>query len=69
LYVPDYIAERVRQRAEALGVSVSRFLVDLVKREVAAGWPDGYFEQTVGGWVGDPLVRPAQPKLDEREAL
>ena len=69
LYVPDDVAERVKQRAEARGLSVSGFLGELVKRELGAGWPDGYFDQVVGGWDGEALERPEQGELEERDAL
>lgn len=67
LYLPEEIAEEVRKRAEARGLSVSRFLAELVKREVAGGWPEGYFERVVGSWEG--LERPAQGKADLRDSL
>ena len=33
------------------------------------GWSAGFFEQTCGSWVGEPLVREAQPEYQEREPL
>ncbi len=26
------------------------------------GWPAGFFEEVIGGWVGEPLERPDQGK-------
>lgn len=69
LYVSDEIAERVRQRAEANHMSVSKYLATLVKKETGSGWPDGYFERVVGGWKGEPLTRPPQGELEERHIL
>jgi hypothetical protein len=69
LYLAEDLAERVRARAKARGVSVSRYLGDVVRRELGGGWPDGYFQTVPGGWLGDPLERPPQGALEEREAL
>lgn len=41
-YVPDVIARQLQQHAAQLGQSVSAYLADLVKRDVNAGWPEGY---------------------------
>jgi len=67
LYVPKELANEVARRAQLRGMSVSRFLADLVRREVASGWPVGYFEQVAGGWVGEPLERPDQGSYELRE--
>jgi hypothetical protein len=67
-YVPKSLAERVAARAKARGVPVSRYLADLVRRDVELGWPDGYFERIAGGWNGAPLRRAPQGRLEDREA-
>jgi hypothetical protein len=69
LYVPDEIGDAIRRRAEAAGLSVSRYLADLVLREVGGGWPQGFFEEVIGGWQGAPLERPPQGELEERDPL
>lgn len=68
LHLPDAVAEEVRRRAEARGVSVSRYLAELVTREVLGSWPDGFFEKFVGKWEGE-LERPAQGEFESRERL
>lgn len=68
-YVPEPIARKVQERAEAAGVSTSRYLAELIRREVSNGWPDGYFLQVVGGWLGGELVRPEQPPMEARETF
>jgi hypothetical protein len=69
IYVPEKVAGVVRERARARGMSVSGYLAELVTREVASGWPDGYFDEVVGGWEGRPLRRPAQGRFESRERL
>ena len=68
-YVPDSIAKRLRARAQSLGLTVSRYLATVVLRDLAEGWPVGYFEEVAGGWQGKPLRRPAQGAYEEREEL
>jgi hypothetical protein len=67
-YVPKSLAERVAARAKARGVPVSRYLADLIRRDVELGWPDGFFERIAGGWKGAPLRRAPQGRLEDREA-
>jgi hypothetical protein len=31
-------------------MSVSRYLAELIRREVGAGWVEGFFEEVIGGW-------------------
>lgn len=69
LYVPDEVAGLVRQRARARKMTVSGHLAELVRREVAAGWPAGFFDEVVGGWAGKPLRRPRQRRFESRERL
>jgi hypothetical protein len=69
LYVPDSIAEQIRQRAENRGLSISKFLAELVQSEIETGWPDSFFTQIVGGWQGNPLERGEQGNPDSREAF
>ncbi|CAN5500187.1 hypothetical protein BH24DEI1_BH24DEI1_17510 [soil metagenome] len=66
-YVPDEVAERLRQRAKDKNTSLSKYLADVVQREVAPGWPEGYFESVIGKWQGEPLERPEPLPLEERE--
>jgi hypothetical protein len=68
-YVPEEVAEIIRRRARARHLSVSQYLAKLAEQDAAVGWPPGYFENVIGGWKGDPLVRPAQGEYEEREQL
>lgn len=67
LYLPEETASAVRRRARALGLSVSKYLAQLVRRELGSGWPEAFFEEVVGGWQGEPLERPDQGTLETRE--
>ena len=69
LYVPEVLAQKIRQRAQASNMTVSRYLSELVQREVGSGWPEGYFENVIGGWQGPPLKRPPQGEFEPRESL
>jgi hypothetical protein len=69
VHVSEELARDVRQRARTLGTSISRFLRDVVAREVDPHLPPGYFERVVGKWQGVPLQRPLQPAADERGPL
>lgn len=69
-YVPEDIAQEAQRRAAQAGVSLSRYLAELVKRDVAnsAGWPEGYFE-VFGSWEGEPLAREPQGDFEVRAKL
>lgn len=66
-YVPEDIAHQAQRRAEQAGLSLSRYLAELVKRDagVSASWPDGYFD-LFGKWEGEQLERPPQLALEKR---
>jgi hypothetical protein len=69
-YVPDSLAEQVQRRANQAGLSLSRYLTELIKRDVAAEttWSEAYFEN-LGTWEGTRLERPEQLPLEERLEL
>lgn len=66
-YVPKNLSARVAARAKARGLPVSRYLADLIRRDVDLGWPDGFFERVAGGWKGTALSRAPQGRLEDRE--
>ena len=68
-YVSEPTARKIHERAHAAGVSTSRYLAELIRRDIGGGWPEGYFEQVVGGWQGGELTRPEQPTLEQRDAF
>jgi hypothetical protein len=67
--VSDPIAEKLRRRAEAKGLTVSQFLENLICQELSEEWPPGFFEEVVGGWQGEPLERPSQGAYEHRERI
>ncbi len=69
LYVPDTTAELLRSRADQRGISLSGYLAEVVGREVGdEGWPEGFFEEVLGGWEGE-LERPPQGAYEKREGI
>ena len=69
LYLPEDLAEKVRQRAASRRQSVSAYLAELVRGQIADAWPEGYFENVVGGWVGEPLQRPGSLDVETRDEI
>ena len=69
-YVPEALARQAQRRAAQSGLSLSRYLAELLKRDagVNAGWPEGYFD-LFGAWEGAPLERPPQLPLEERQGF
>lgn len=50
-YVPEDVAEAVKRRAQARNQPVSRYLADIVRREVS-GWPEE-FAGSLGAWTDE----------------
>ena len=69
-YVPDDVAEQAQKKARESGLSLSRYLAELVKRDAGASgaWPEGYFE-LFGQWQGAPLSRAPQGGFEARAEL
>lgn len=68
-YLPEELADKIRKRAAQKRMSVSRYISEIVKQEIADTWPDGWFEDVFGGWKGSPLERAPQGDLESREDL
>lgn len=64
-YIPDQVAEKVKAKAEHAHLSVSKYLAELVKREVSEEWPEDYFD-LFGKWEGGSLERPKQGEYEKR---
>ena len=69
-YVPEDIAQQAQHRAEQAGLSLSRYLAELVKRDAAnaSGWPEGYFDLFVP-IEGAEIERAPQGEFEERLPL
>ena len=67
-YVTDEIAEKLKRRAEAARMPVSKYLALLIKRNVDSQWPEDYFS-CFGGWQGDELQRPDQGDYEDRDEI
>lgn len=50
-YVPKEIADEIKRRAELRGITLSRYVAELVQQEMGGGWPEGWFEEVDGGWT------------------
>jgi hypothetical protein len=66
LYVPQEVADEIGRRAEAQGLSTSKYLATLVEREIGEGWPEAWFDRVVGKWAG-PLEREQPQRVEDRE--
>ena len=69
-YVPKEIAQQAQRKASQSGLSLSRYLAELVKRDtgVSAAGPEAYFD-LFGKGEGAPLERPPQGEFEERLKL
>ena len=68
-YVPDKFATEIRKRAEQAHLPVSRYLVQLISREIGTEWPENYFSEICGGWNGEALKRDPEGTLENRLEL
>jgi hypothetical protein len=69
LYVPDTTAELLKRRAEERGLTLSKYLAEVVGKEAGnQEWPKGFFEDALGAWEGK-LQRPPQGVYEEREDI
>jgi hypothetical protein len=69
LYLRKDVADEVKRRARTKGMSVSKYLADLVQGQVTDQWPERFFTKVVGGWKGEPLKRPEQIEPELRDEL
>ena len=69
-YVPEDVAQQAQQRATQAGLTLSRYMAELIKRDTAvhAGWPEGYFDLFTP-IEGAELSRPPQGDYEDRLTL
>ena len=65
-YVPDDVAEQIKARAALAKQPVSRYVAELVKRDLSQGWPKDYFERIAGVTGDDPIVYEPSGLPEER---
>ena len=58
--------KEVKQDSILLDVEFIGLGEERISHKPGKGWPDGFFEEVVGGWVGD-LERPDQGNYEVRE--
>ena len=61
--------ESMEQVDRALSIALNLLRGARGDAEFGESWPDGYWEDVVGGWTGDPIPRPPQGELEERQAV
>ena len=44
LYLSKEIATKVKKKAAKLGISSSKYMANILKKELSSDWPEGYFE-------------------------
>ncbi len=68
-YLPDKEAESLRHRAQRAGMSVSRYLAELARKDLVSDWPEGYFERVFGGAEIAPITRGTQGEFETRRKI
>ncbi len=68
-YLPENEAEALRHRAVRAGMSVSRYLAELARKDLVSEWPEGYFERLFGDNDVAPLSRGEQGDFEARTRL
>ncbi len=68
-YLPDEDAESFRRRATRAGMSVSRYLAELARKDLVSEWPEDYFRQLFGRDEISPIERGPQGDFDARPPL
>ena len=63
--VDEATAQRLRERAESEGKTLSRYLAQLVKERTSEGWPAEYLEAVIGSCADAPIVEADELALDE----
>jgi hypothetical protein len=54
--IPEETANRLQRKAKQMNLSVSRYLAQLIEKDLKTGWPEGYFN-LFGSCKDAPLER------------
>lgn len=65
--VDEATAARLAHEAKKRGISLSRYLAEIIRRGLPTQWPDGYLHGVVGSCADDPIEEPASLPLDDIE--
>ena len=68
-YVPDDLAEQIKARAAQAKMPISRYVAELVKRDVGLGWPKDYFKRISRGTSATAIVHEPSGPPEERQPL
>lgn len=68
-YLRDEEAASLKRRAERAGMSVSRYLAELARKDLVAEWPEGYFRRLFGESEPAPLERARQSDFETRASI
>jgi hypothetical protein len=68
-YLPEYEAELLLRRARRAGMSVSRYLAELARKDLVCDWPEDYFERLFDRDDIEPTERGPQREFEDRGAL
>lgn len=68
IYIPDDLAVGLKERAKREGKSLSAYVAEIARREVAPdAWSDAFL-RLYGSWEGD-LEEPADPAPEPLDAF
>jgi len=65
-YLPDKEADSLKRRAERAGMSVSRYLAELARRDLVSDWPEDYFQKLFGQPNPAPIERAREGSFETR---
>ena len=68
-YLPESEAKNLKRRASQAGMSVSRYLAELARKDLVADWPPGYFDRVFSGDDNDAIERAPQGEFETRGPL
>ncbi len=60
--VDEATAKALAEQARLQGKSLSKYLADIVVREVPSSWPPGYLDSVLGSLHPRDLVEPGDPE-------
>lgn len=63
--VDERSAKRLAERAKARGMSLSRYLAEMARNQLADEWPPGYLDSVIGSCCETPLEAPEDLPLDD----